>query len=400
VNLWRDIFDSLSEGVIVLSTKLEPIAVNPAAESLFGVPKANATLMKDLMRQNSWLETMIGSCLESGQDLSQAETTLALRGREVSVSTKVSPLLTRDGRLEGAVILLHDLSHQKGIHQAGRGEGTEAGLGLSPAGLAHEIKNPLTGIKGAAELLAGLHPLDHRAQQYCDVIRNGVDRLTSLVEEVLAVTGPQRLKQEPVNIHKVLHQALAMAGLYPVTPPRIVVEQYFDPSLPEVSGDAAALERVFLNLIKNAAEAIDYNGIIRLQTRMETHFRVASGGVRRRFLRVEVSDSGKGMAPDEMAQLFKPFHTTKPNGTGLGLVLSQRIIALHGGKIWAERGGLDLSASASFEKMDSTDSRPEIDEKARPDATRQKGVEEQNVGRGTTFKVILPIAAEVSGERC
>jgi len=190
-----------------------------------------------------------------------------------------------------------------------------------------------------------------------------------------------------------------MAGLYPAAPPRIVVEQYFDPSLPEVSGDAAALERVFLNLIKNAVEAIDYNGIIRLQTRMETHFRVASGGVRRRFLRVEVSDSGKEMTPDEMAQLFKPFHTTKPNGTGLGLVLSQRIIGLHGGKIWAERGGLDLSASASFEETDSNDSRPGIDGRERPDAALSSGPEGQPVARGTTFKVILPIAAEASGER-
>jgi two-component system nitrogen regulation sensor histidine kinase GlnL len=399
VNLWRDIFDSLSESVIVLSTALEPMAVNPAAESLFGVPQANAALMKELMGRNSWLETMIGTCLKSGQDLSQAETTLALRGREVSVSAKVSPLLTRDGRLEGAVILLHDLSHQKGIHQAGGGEGSEAGLGLSSAGLAHEIKNPLTGIKGAAELLANLHPSDHRAQQYCDVIRGGVDRLAALVEEVLAVSGPQRLKQEPVNIHKVLHQAMAMAGLYPVAPPGIAIEQYFDPSLPDVSGDTAALERVFLNLIKNAVEAIDYKGIIRLRTRMETHFRVASGGVRRRFLRVEVSDSGKGMTPDEMAQLFTPFYTTKPNGTGLGLVLSQRIIGLHGGKIWAERGTLELSASANSEENDSTDFRPGIDEKARPAATRQEGAEAQNVGQGTTFKVILPIAAEASGER-
>jgi len=160
VNLWRDIFDSLSDGLIVLSTGLEPIAVNPAAESLFSVPQANPALMKDLMRRNSWLETMIGSCLESGQDLSQAETTLALRGRAVSVSAKVSPLLTRDGKLEGAVILLHDLSHQKGIQQTGGGEGTEAGLGLSPAGLAHEIKNPLTGIKGAA-VCRRVNPFGH-----------------------------------------------------------------------------------------------------------------------------------------------------------------------------------------------------------------------------------------------
>ena len=212
----------------------------------------------------------------------------------------------------------------------------ERSLGLSPSGLAHEIKNPLTGIKGAAELLAGLFPSEHRAQQYCGLIMDGVNRIAELVEQVLSVSGPQRLKMEPVNIHLVLHRALKMAGLYPPVDSAIKVEQIFDPSLPEVIGDAAALERVFLNLFRNAIEAIGPHGTLRLRTRMESKFRLRLGRERRHFLRVEVSDSGKGMTVADEAQLFTPFFTTKPTGNGLGLVLSQRIIALHEGKLWAE----------------------------------------------------------------
>jgi two-component system, NtrC family, nitrogen regulation sensor histidine kinase GlnL len=127
-----------------------------------------------------------------------------------------------------------------------------------------------------------------------------------------------------------------MAGLYPPGDSSIKVEQIFDPSLPEVVGDAAALERVFLNLFRNAIEAIDGPGMIRLRTRIESKFRLRLGREHRRYLRVEVSDSGKGMTVAEQAQLFTPFFTTKPGGNGLGLVLSQRIIALHEGKLWAE----------------------------------------------------------------
>ncbi|HEY2107219.1 MAG TPA: ATP-binding protein, partial [Candidatus Binataceae bacterium] len=200
-----------------------------------------------------------------------------------------------------------------------------------------EIKNPLTGIKGAAELLGGLFPSEHRAQQYCGLIMDGVTRIAELVEQVLSVSGPQRLKKESVNIHLVLHRALGMAGLFPRGEGAIRVDQIYDPSLPDVLGDGAALERVFLNLFRNAIDVLGSAGTIRLRTRMESKFRLRMGREQRLFLRVEVSDSGPGMTPDQEAQLFTPFFTTKPNGSGLGLVLSQRIIALHDGKLWAER---------------------------------------------------------------
>lgn len=394
VSYWRDIIDSLSEGIIVLSAALEPVAVNPAAESLIGVSQSNPALMKDLMRRNAWLEQMVTECLGNGQDLSQAETTLAMRRGTISVSASVSPLLTRTGHRMGAIVLLHDVSHQRGF-PIREEDGESATLGLSAAGLAHEIKNPLTGIKGAAELLANLFPSDYRARQYCDVILRGVDRLASLVEQVLAVSGPQRLKREPVNIHQVLHHALAMAGLYPATPRSIVVEQRFDPSLPEVSGDAAALERVFLNLIKNAVEAIDADGVIRLHTRMETQFRLTSRGVRRQFLRVEISDSGKGMTSAEASQLFTPFYTTKPDGTGLGLVLSQRIIALHGGKIWAECSGWDNAPAANVDGIAVRNSQPNVDSSVSSNVA-QRSADRQEILPGMIFKVTLPIISEPS----
>jgi two-component system nitrogen regulation sensor histidine kinase GlnL len=359
LTLWRDIVDSLGDAVIAVSPELVPEAVNPAAETLMGASQISRATVADLVRQNEWLGRMLRSCLKNEQNLGDAQAELVLGPRQITVRAEVSPLFNPEGKVSGAVILLHDLSHEKGAEQVT--PPNEASLRLSPAGLAHEVKNPLTGIKGAAELLAAMFPAEERAQQYCGLILDGVNRIAALVEQVLAVSSPQRLAQEPVNIHQVLHQALKLAGLHPGAPDGVVVEQDFDPSLPEVTGDAAALERAFLNLVRNAAEAMGGAGRLRLHTRIEAEFRMTAEGRRRQFLRVEVSDSGPGMSDADMAQLFTPFFTTKPTGTGLGLVLSQRIIALHGGRLWAERGGIGNKSGAGGEP------------------------------RGMTFKVTLPV---------
>jgi two-component system, NtrC family, nitrogen regulation sensor histidine kinase GlnL len=348
--LWHEIVESLSDAVLALSADLEVLAVNAAAETLLDASPIRRALLDRLLRRNQWLGAMIRKCLASGQNLDNPETNLRLELRQATVRAEASPLTNDKGEVEGVVVLLHDLSHQKGTEQGLQGD--TDGLRLSSAGLAHEVKNPLTGIKGAAELLTSMFPSDARAQQYCGLILDGVNRIASLVEQVLAVSGPHRLKRESINIHQLLHQALRIAGAHPDPPPGVIIEQLFDPSLPEVTGDAAGLERVFLNLIRNALESIavspgaDGGGAepprkVRLRTAIEPQFRMSSDGRRRQFLRVEISDSGKGMAHEELKQLFTPFFTTKASGTGLGLVLSQRIVALHGGKLWAQLGGME-----------------------------------------------------------
>lgn len=423
MELWRDILDSLGDAVVVLSPELEPVAANAAAQTLLETSQVGRTLVGRLMRRNKWLRRMIDSCLTSGQSLDNPETQLVLNRRSIAVRAEVSPLMNREGRPDCAIVLLHDLSHQKGAEQALAGEANP--FRLSPAGLAHEVRNPLTGIKGAAELLGSMFPGDARAQQYCQLILDGVNRIASLVEQVLVLSAssPERLKREPVNIHQVLHQALRMAGLYPEAPSGIVVRQMFDPSLPEVSGDVVALERVFLNLIRNALEAIEAartdgagqspacvqsniptdaihlaaaasrKHSILLHTAMETQFRLTAEGRRRQFLRVEISDSGKGMDQEGLKQLFTPFFTTKPGGTGLGLVLSQRIIALHGGKLWAERAGLGLIAGndASTERP-----APEImdDEPPADSMDESPGHSDGPASAGMTFCVTLPVGPD------
>jgi PAS domain S-box-containing protein len=397
MDLWRQIVENLAGAVVALSPKLEPLAVNPAAETLLGVSHVGRAFFHKLADRNEWLARMIDLCLKSGQNLDNPDTILLLDKRQITVRAEVSPLLSDNGEVQGAIILLHDLSHQKGAEQAYEADANA--LRLSPAGLAHEVKNPLTGIKGGAELLGAMFPADQRVQQYCQLILDGVHRITSLVEQVLAVSGPHRLKRDSVNIHQVIHQALRIAGVYPDPPPELVIEQRFDPSLPELTGDAAALERVFLNLIRNALEAMGLPQgssvtniskgkpavatprILRLRTAMETQFRLSSRGRRRQFLRVEISDSGKGMRPEDVGQLFTPFFTTKSSGTGLGLVLSQKIIALHGGKLWAECGGVAYEGDSKIADLRNL-SALEQEKAEKPPAP------------GMTFLVMLPVGPD------
>jgi two-component system nitrogen regulation sensor histidine kinase GlnL len=369
---WREVVDSLTDAIVVVSADLEVIAINSAAETLLGTSRTRRALSDRLFRPNQWLAGMVEKCLASGQSFSYPETGLRLAQGAAIVRAGVSPLMKASGETEGAVVLLQDLSHQQAAESALRAD--PDALRLSSAGLAHEVKNPLTGIRGAAELMAAMFPADPRAQQYCGLILDGVKRIATLVEQVLAVSGPLRLKAESINIHQVLHQALRVAGAHPDPPDGIAIEQVFDPSLPEVSGDPAALERVFLNLIRNALDAIAVvpkgpddsastgrpkqryprtgtsgaSGCrLRLKTSLESQLRMNARGRRRQFLRVEISDTGKGMAPEEFQQLFTPFFTTKASGTGLGLVLSQRIITQHGGKLWAQIGVTESNGSGS-----------------------------------------------------
>jgi two-component system nitrogen regulation sensor histidine kinase GlnL len=381
LGLWHEIVDSLSAAVIVLSPAFEPIAANAAAEAMLDASHVTRAVTARLLKRNEWLAAMAESCMKTGQNMDTPDAALLLDKRSCAVRVEVTPLLGSEGQPKAVIILLHDLSHLINAEQAST---VKDSLGLSPAGLAHEVKNPLTGIKGAAELMAAMFPGDNRARQYCGLILDGVNRIATMVEQVLAASGPQRLKREPVNIHQVLHQALRTAGISPGLNGELTVEQDFDPSLPEISGDAAALERVFVNLIRNALDAIESAGqrpgadrgkILRLRTAIEAQFRVAAHGRRRQFLRVEVSDTGSGMTPEELQQLFTPFFTTKPSGTGLGLVLSQRIVALHGGRLWAETGGVARRSSADD----------------RPQAGNPGGPAHE---RGMTFCVRLPIGAE------
>ncbi|OQY65421.1 MAG: hypothetical protein B6D46_14000, partial [Polyangiaceae bacterium UTPRO1] len=200
----------------------------------------------------------------------------------------------------------------------------------------HEIKNPLGGIKGAAQLLAGALAADAESRRFTSLITREVDRVSALLEQLLELTRPPRLRLGAVNIHRVLQDVLALERA--AAGPALTVRLNFDPSLPDVWADEARIRQVFLNLVKNALEAMQRRGTLAITTRMETDFRVRAVGQERnrRYLSVDVEDSGPGIEPEDHERIFAPFFTTKNDGTGLGLSVSHHLVAQHGGLLRVE----------------------------------------------------------------
>ncbi|MGI9482512.1 MAG: two-component system sensor histidine kinase NtrB [Hyphomicrobiales bacterium] len=225
--------------------------------------------------------------------------------------------------------MAHKIDRQLTHRGAARSVSGMAGM------LAHEIKNPLSGIRGAAQLLESAVVDDDKP--LTQLICEETDRICTLVDQMEVFSDERPLATEPVNIHSVFERVKAIASTG--FSANIEIREEYDPSLPLVSGNRDQLIQVFLNLVKNAAEAISHDdgtGGILLSTAFRPGVRITiSGSAERVSLPLEfcVTDNGPGISPDIRAHLFEPFVTSKSQGKGLGLALVAKIVRDHGGII-------------------------------------------------------------------
>ncbi|HEY8613758.1 MAG TPA: ATP-binding protein [Roseomonas sp.] len=305
---------------------------NPAAELFLGLSSASLSQMHltDLLPEDSRLPALVRQVRATDSPISDHDLTLH------------SPRLHRDGvaahgapmpEMPGAVILtLQDGSTAQKLDRQLNFRGAARGASAMAAMLAHEVKNPLSGIRGAAQLLE--QAASDGDRELCVLIQDEVDRIRDLVER-MDMFSERPLERDAVNIHEVLDHVRRIARTGFAAHLRIVEE--YDPSLPPVWGNRDQLVQILLNLVKNAAEAVDpRDGEIVLSTAYRHGVRLAIPGSRERVhlpLEVSVRDNGPGIDEDVRASLFEPFITTKRGGQGLGLALVAKLVADHGALI-------------------------------------------------------------------
>ena len=323
--------------ILMVGAEDQLLYANQAAEQFFdmGVGLLLKQKLADLLPFGSPLLQLVQQARERGASIAE---------RNVDLSTPrlgerlADVTLTPSGEEEGVVLLLQERSLAQRIDRQLLYRGAARSMSGMAAVLAHEIKNPLAGIRGAAQLLEDAVPPNDRS--LAQLICNEADRIRALIDRMEAFGDPMALMRAPVNIHEVLDRVKRVAETSFGRRLRIV--ESFDPSLPPVWGDRDNLIQAFMNIVRNAADAAPPdNGEIVLTTAYRPGVRIAVSGTGQKHrlslpLEVTVRDNGAGIAQDLLPYIFDPFITTKMHGAGLGLPLVAKIINDHGGVIECE----------------------------------------------------------------
>ncbi|HEX5066411.1 MAG TPA: ATP-binding protein [Myxococcota bacterium] len=330
----RGVLDALLDGLVVLDANLRIELLNAEACRVLGVSSELAT-GEELARAGAGADfvRIASAVLESGGTQVESELRVPRRfAEDLVVDVAASPLFEDGAGTSGVVIVLRDCTIQRSLQDwVSERERLDA-FGEIAAGIAHEVRNPLGGIRGAAEILAA-RSTDARAKDAATLIVREVDRIATLVDDLMIFKQGGALVLAPLNIHRVLDDVLDLLSMDPLGA-GVKLTREFDPSIPEILGDFDRLVQVFLNLARNALQALDGEGRLLIETRTTLDHRLGSAsGPRLPGVVVTVEDDGPGIPPELRAKVTTPFFTTRRGGTGLGLAVAGHWVARHGGTL-------------------------------------------------------------------
>ncbi len=332
----RLLLDNLTTATLLLNAELRLEYMNPAAEMLLAVSgqRSHGQFFSELFTESTEALSSLRQAVEQAHPFTKREAQLtSLTGQTITVDYAVTPILH-----QGQTLLLLEVHPRDRLLRITKEEAQlskQEPTKMLVRGLAHEIKNPLGGIRGAAQLLARELP-EEGLRDYTNVIIEEADRLRNLVDRML---GSNKLPSLAMtNIHEVLERVCSLVDAE--SQGCITLVRDYDPSLPDVLIDREQMIQAVLNIVRNAMQAISSQnelrlGRITLRSRALRQFTI--GHVRHRLgARVEIIDNGPGIPPELQDTLFYPMVSGRPDGTGLGLAITQNIISQHQGLIECE----------------------------------------------------------------
>ena len=328
-DICRSVLDGLQAAVLLVGPDRRVIFMNPAAEGLLETSRQRGC-GRDVLDLVPMGMTLQGALIsgEEGATTTLREEMLRgpLQAEAITVDCTVSPI---DDGTEGPCMIV-ELSQVDQVARMTRETTLQENQGAFSQvarALAHEIKNPLGGIRGAAQLLDS-ELSDKDLREYTRIITHETDRLNGLVDRLTG--GYSAGEHESFNLHAVLEHVRKLTQVE--NPGGLEFERDYDPSIPDIVGDHAQMTQAALNIVRNAVQAMEGQGCIRLRTRVRRQCTIHH---RRHRLAIEASitDTGPGIEPDLKERIFFPMVTGRPDGTGLGLALTREIISRHGGLI-------------------------------------------------------------------
>lgn len=329
------LINSLNEVILLLDKSNSITFINKTGEEFFGKGHQEIIGKKltDLYPDTRAISGLAKKAMKELRSFSVKDVEAKIGISRVDID--ISPFIP-DDKCSGVL-----LSIRENLSIADREDSSFDSLVYLLGTIAHEIKNPLGGIKGAAQLLKnrllegsrGLHHETGDIDDYITLIIRETDRLNTVLQNYLTMSKRPILQR--INIHEVIEKAISVMDIS-LKNGNISLQRFYDPSLPKVIGDGGKLLQVFLNIIKNAIEAMRRGGSLSIVTKPSSEHVVQNRQIKR-WAVVSIRDTGKGIPKAEMRKIFLPFYTKKKKGTGLGLALSKKIIKDHNGFIRVDR---------------------------------------------------------------
>ena len=325
----QSILENQTTAVLCLDGKLCLTYLNPAAETLLKLDphQVLGRPIAECLPEAGEFALALARAAGSRETFTQRELRLPLAEREaVTVDCTATPVMEAEDDTP-LLVELAPLDRHLRISREDALIAQHAANRVLARNLAHEIRNPLGGLRGAAQLLERRLP-DESLREYTGVIMKEADRLTALVDAMLGPTRPSR--RTAVNIHELLEHVLKLTEAD--APAGVVIARDYDPSLPELSLDRDQMVQALLNIARNAREAVGARGTLTFRSRVLRQFTI---GQRRHRLAacIEIADDGPGIPPELQPRIFAPLVTGKAGGTGLGLSIAQELVNRHAGLI-------------------------------------------------------------------